>query len=302
MIRGRVHAPGDFDSFLFADYSGAAAPAAQRRAIALWSADSGAPARKIRGPFTRDELRHALLAKLVDATRRGRRVLFGVDHQWSWPRDLWRAAGLEGLPWRRALAALVQGDGQRPPLGPPAIFPAAFNAYARAAIFHCRVRGLARRYAVPTKSHWAGDPVRLTERAMTGAKPATRLGGTGAVAGQTLEGLRQLHFLLEEASAARIPILAWPLDALADDGVSHVGVEVYPTFYRPASQPKSDDADARACCEWAAAADLARELNLTTAPAPVRRAARTEGWILGARPPAPVSGVRLCADRRGSPE
>ena len=52
-----------------------------------------------------------------------------------------------------------------------------------------------------------GDPVRLTERAMPGAKPATRLGGTGSVAGQTLAGLAELHrepvLLLREVLEAR---------------------------------------------------------------------------------------------------
>ncbi|MCI4354893.1 MAG: hypothetical protein L3K06_05955 [Thermoplasmata archaeon] len=141
---------------------------------------------------------------------------------------------------------------------------------------------------------------------MPGAKPATRLGGTGAVAGQTLVGLGQLHLLLKEAAAARVPILAWPFDALSDDGRSHVGVEVYPTFCRPPAVPKTDDADARACCEWAARADLARELNLADAPDVVRRAARIEGWILGARPPlaptrASINDAPPCEDRSGTP-
>jgi len=126
--------------------------------------------------------------------------------------------------------------------------------------------------------------VRLTERVVPGTKPATRLGGIGAVAGQTLLGLLELHRLLEEARAARIPLRAWPFDALADDGKSHLGVEVYPSLYRSRGARKSHDADARACCEWAASADLAARLDLRAAPAPVRRAARLEGWILGADP------------------
>jgi hypothetical protein len=72
------------------------------------------------------------------------------------------------------------------------------------------------------------------------------------------------------------------MDALVDDGRSHVGVEVYPSFCRGRDVPKSDDADARACCEWAAGADLGRALDLRAAPTVVRRAARLEGWILGA--------------------
>jgi hypothetical protein len=278
------HRPGEFDTVLFADYSGAASPAVQRRAIALWRADRGGRPRKVEGPFTRESLRAKLLALLLQATRESRRVLFGIDHQWSWPRDLWAAAGLAGRPWRAALAALVQGGDGRPPLGPAYVFPAAFNAWAGKPIFHCRVRGLARAYAVPTACNWTGATVRLAERAMAGAKPATRLGGTGAVAGQTLAGLVELHRLLEDARGLGVRVLAWPMDALADDGESHVGCEIYPTFCRPRHVPKTDDADARWTCRWASRADLGMALDLTRAPAAVREAARLEGWILGARP------------------
>jgi hypothetical protein len=276
--------PGKFDTFLFADYSGAASPSAQKRAIALWRLERGGRPRKVPGPFTREALREAILSALVAATHQGRRVLFGIDHQWSWPRDLWAAADLADRPWREALRSLVEGGGGPPPLGPAHVFPAAFNAWARAAIFHCRVRGLARAYGLPTRSVWTGDAVRLAERAMPGAKPATRLGGTGAVAGQTLVGFVELHRLLEDAGRLGVPVLAWPMDALADDGESHVGCEIYPTFYRPARVRKTDDADARWACVWASRAGLARVLDLTAAPAAVRKAARLEGWILGAPP------------------
>jgi hypothetical protein len=179
---------------------------------------------------------------------------------------------------------MVEGDGDRPPLGPAHSFPTAFNAWAGEAIFHCRVRGLARAYGVPTRSAWSGDPVRLAERAMPGAKPATRLGGTGAVAGQTLVGLVALHRLLEDAQRLEIPVLAWPMDGLTDDGESHVGCEIYPSFCRPSRVRQTDDADARWACLWASRADLAAALDLRRAPGPVRAAARLEGWILGARP------------------
>jgi hypothetical protein len=124
--------------------------------------------------------------------------------------------------------------------------------------------------------------VRVAERALAGAKPATRLGGTGAVAGQTLVGLIELQRLLQDARQLGIDILAWPMDALADDGKSHVGCEIYPSFCRPRHVRKTDDADARWTCRWASRADLERALDLTGAPAAVREAARLEGWILGA--------------------
>jgi hypothetical protein len=198
----RRHRPGEFDTFLFADYSGAASASAQRRAIALWRLARGGRPRKLHGPF-----------------------------------------------------------------------PAAFNAWAGKAIFHCRVRRLGRTYGVPTLSGWTGDPVRLAERAMPGAKPATRLGGTGAVAGQTLVGLVALHRLLEDARRLGVPVLAWPMDTLVDDGESHVGCEIYPSFCRPPHVRK---------------ADLTRALDLSDAPTAVRKAARLEGWILGAPPLTPA--------------
>jgi hypothetical protein len=286
----RRHRPGAFDTFLFADYSGAASASAQRRAIALWRLDRGGRPRKVRGLFTRETLREAILVALASATRRRHRVLFGIDHQWSWPHDLWSAAGLVSLPWREALRSLVEGEGRRPALGPAYVFPAAFNAWAGRAIFHCRVRRPARKYGVPTVSDWPGDPVRLAERAMPGAKPATGLGGTGAVAGQTLVGLVELHRLLEDARRLGMPVLAWPMDALADDGENHVGCEIYPSFCRPPHVRKTDDADARWARLWASRADLGRALDLSDAPPAVREAARLEGWILGARPltPAPA--------------
>jgi len=289
----RRRAPGEFDTFLFADYSGAASPSAQRRAIALWRLDRGGRPGKVRGPFTRESLRETLLAALLDATRDGRRVLFGVDHQWSWPLDLWAAAGLAARPWRQALRALVLGEGRRPPLGPAHLFPAAFNAWAGAAIFHCRVKRLARAYGVPTSSDWRGNPVRFAERAMAGAKPATRLGGTGAVAGQTLVGLVELDTLLARAARRGVPVLAWPMDALADDGRSHVGAEIYPSFCRPPHIRKTDDSDARWTCLWASRADLATALDLRPAPRRLREAARLEGWILGAPAVDEVDGRRV---------
>lgn len=108
----------------------------------------------------------------------------------------------------------------------------------------------------------------------------------GPRAGQTLVGLVELHRLLEDARELRVPVLAWPMDALTDDGESHVGCEIYPTFCRPRGVPKTDDADARWTCLWASRADLARLLDLTGTPAAVQEAARLEGWILGATAPA----------------
>jgi hypothetical protein len=294
-----------FDACLFADYSGASGEAAQRAAIALFRMTVGDRfPRRVGGPYTRETLRERVLAELMEATGRRERLLFGFDHQFSWPIDMWRAAGLDDRPWRRALRALVRGSssrqGHRPALGPPATFARAFNDARGAPVFYSRVRSLARAYGIPSRNRWNGDPIRLTERAMPGAKPANRLGGAGAVAGQTIEGLRQLLLLLEGAERAGIRVSVWPFDDIArawSRDPAHVACEVYPGFckrelgergliYR-VPEMTDHDADAAAVCVWTHARVIQRNdrslFDLSDAPAYVRRCARVEGWILGAR-------------------
>ena len=197
------------------------------------------------------------------------------------------------MTWRRALALLVAGHQSLPPLGPASSYGQAFNRATGDAIFHSRLRGLAKKYGVPRASTWGGNPVRLVETLMPGAKPATRLGGTGAVAGQTLAGLRELHELFSELKRRGLRVQAWPFDTLHDDGSSHVGCEIYPghcrrelgeagrALVRP--EWSEHDRDAALTCVWAQGAPLGALLDLRNARSAQRRAARTEGWILGAR-------------------
>lgn len=283
--------PGQFDTFLFADYSGASDARAQRAAISLFRLDvaHGQP-KKVNGPFTRATLRDTLVDELDQATRDGRRVLFGIDHQWSWPRDLLAVAGVHRLAWRMMLERLVNGVGAFPALGEPSTYAAAFNRGAGLPVFYSRVKGFASRYGIPSTSSWSGNPVRLTETLMPGAKPSNRVGGTGAVAGQTLTGLAELHRLFEETSRRGLPVTAWPFEALYDDGSSHIGCEIYPGYCKRAlgdtfnakREWSEHDRDAAAVCMWACRTDLAPLLDLRKEPAVSRHTAGREGWILGA--------------------
>jgi hypothetical protein len=63
----RRRRPGEFDTFLLADYSGAASLSAQKRAIALWRLDDGGRPRKVAGPFTRQTLEGWILGAAPDA-------------------------------------------------------------------------------------------------------------------------------------------------------------------------------------------------------------------------------------------
>ena len=134
--------------------------------------------------------------------------------------------------------------------------------------------------------------MRVVETLMKGAKPATRLGGAGAVAGQTLAGLRELHLLLGEIARLGLPVRAWPFDTLHDDGASHIGCEIYPGHYRREllrwgrveipPEWSEHDRDAALSCVWARSVPLGRRLDLRGESAKNRRVARSEGWILGA--------------------
>ena len=283
--------PGEFDTFLFADYSGAKSLMAQRSAISLFRLDRPSlEPRKVIGPFTRETLRERLIDEIVRASQDGRRVLFGIDHQWSWPVDLLRAARVADSAWRETLATLVQGGNGMPPLGPPSKYAAAFNDAARAPVFHSRIRGLAAKYGIPSRASWQGNAVRLTETLMTGAKPSNRLGGVGAVAGQTMTGLVELYRLFAGLENRGIPVIAWPFDSLHDDGRSHVGCEIYPGFCKRELRERltrrpgwtQHDLDAAAVCQWAASADLAALLDLRAQSTAANALARREGWILGA--------------------
>ena len=254
-------------------------PAAGDRAVA---ARPRRPPRKVRGPFTRETLREAILGALVDATRAGRRVLFGIDHQWSWPRDLWGAAGLAGRPWRAALRSLVHGEGGRPPLGPAARLPRRVQRLGRGrrsstaacggspARTACRPRatGRATRFASPSGD--AGGEAGHSTRRDRGPWPARRSSASSSSTGCSRR---------RAASASPFSPGRWTRSPTT--GRSHVGCEIYPSFCRPPHVRKTDDADARWTCLWASRADLATALDLTPgagARCGGRRA--LEGWIL----------------------
>ena len=96
-------APGEFDTFLFADYSGAAPP--RRRAIALWRLDGGRP-RKVAGPRGR---RCARLSRCAGrATRAGRRVS-SIDHHGRGRATSGRAGCHEGSARRRGRSSPATG-------------------------------------------------------------------------------------------------------------------------------------------------------------------------------------------------
>ena len=92
-----------------------------------------------------------------------------------------------------------------------------------------------------------------------------------------------------------MPVQFWPFDGLYDDGASHIGCEIYPGHCkrelgeRGRAMIRTDwsehDRDAALTCIWARDAPLQDLLDLRGVSQATQKAARTEGWILGALPP-----------------
>lgn len=93
-----------FDWFAFADYSGAKEAAAQRKAIA-WAVDKreGKGISVVQG-LTRQGLLLETVSLLQDAERKGKRVLFGFDHNYGFPVGFYEALwGADPGNWEQVL-------------------------------------------------------------------------------------------------------------------------------------------------------------------------------------------------------
>jgi hypothetical protein len=296
-----------FDWYLFADYSGNPEPKKQQEAIAVWFADRTTLPSPIPGLYTRDDLRRLILRVLCCATSMRKRVIWGLDHQWSWPAQLWRLAGVKVLPWRARLDRLcVPVHGASMPRLDLSVRPA---AYAQMFNQFCDPRGRSDQgpfyfkegnyggigKGIPDKFRHFGRRYRVTEQFCGEGFPAAEF-GRGRVAGQTLCGLPHLRRLLRACQKMSVHTVCWPFDGLSvlerQYHRAHVGIEIYPRLYDATGWPplaipvvNEHHMDAWRSCRFVREQDLqgnlARLLDLSKLPAKARRAARYEGWIAG---------------------
>lgn len=297
-----------FDRYLFADYSGGAENHHAQGNIRLYRCTGSSDperlmhsvkARQTDQPqnFSRDALFLRVRRELAEATDAGERVLFGFDHQYAWPPHLRRLAGIAECSWRTALLRLDTGDANSglPPLDIPCRYCAAFNRFCGQDVFWTPLLGIAAKYEIPRKPlHLpAAERFRLTElvppvQGSSRPKAADAVGGQGAglVGGQTICGLHQIARMLDDPFSAW-----WPFDGfdIRDQAYlgKHVGIEIYPSAFRPAHVARDDDADAYHSCLYLRDADRADELSSLAVIAPpvdLRERIRKEGWIVGMDP------------------
>ena len=262
--------------------------------------------------LTRAELVEAFLNRLRDATRRGRRVCFGQDHQYGIPIALGREMGVAHLPWREALEALCAGTygASAPGLDHASTFASALNAWLKAqgrlAYFYSATKSSL--YGIPAKNPRGSDPslYRLTERCRPSSnagspKAFNRVGDNGTVGGQSLVGMVALRQLLSICAREKIPVAVWPFDGLSiGDAVysnAHVLLEPYPSAVREAHVPQTDASDALASAAGVQNADraglLEELLDLSALTPPQRSVVRFEGWIASHVPTQETFGLTV---------
>ncbi len=287
-----------FDTYLFADYSGARARAGQRTAIRLAHADDSQSPVILAARLTRDELVEEFLRHLRDATRRGKRVCFGQDHQYGIPIALGRELGVAHLPWREALEVLCAGTygATAPGFGHASTFACALNKWLESQGRHLYFFSATKSslYKIPARNPRGADPslYRLTERCRPSSnagtpKPFNRVGDNGTVGGQSLVGMVALRQLVSTCVRESILVVVWPFDGLSivDPAYSnaHVLLEPYPTAVREAHVPQTDSADALASAAGVQSADhagLLEQLLDLSALTPLQSSfVRFEGWI-----------------------
>ena len=98
-----------FDTYLFFDYSGSGEHEDACDGIVGFRSSGSALPEQVRERFSRRSLVEFVRREIDRADRDGRRVVFGFDHQYSWPIQMWKLVGLDAKSWRDALRSLVEG-------------------------------------------------------------------------------------------------------------------------------------------------------------------------------------------------
>lgn len=273
---------GIFDVHVAVDWSAAGRPRQGRDSIWVAVATRGGGMR-FHNPATRAAAEALLDRLLAAATARGQRVLVGIDVALGFPAGT--AAALGVRDWRGVLArvaaevhddeanrndrfhaaarlnaAMSGGDG-----------PFWFNGLTE------DIPGLPRRRPEGWGLFLPGVRRRV-EAEVAGAQEVWKMGGAGAVGGQSLTAIPVIERL-----RARHGLALWPFEWPAADG-RHVVAEIFPSLFAitPAAGEVRDRAQVRVIAEAMAAADGDGAL-LAALEAPPRSPAVTEeeGWILG---------------------
>lgn len=292
-----------FDDYLFVDWSASSDPNVGKNSVWLCHArfrDNGSLAvQELINPSTRDFAAALLGGKLRDVVDAGRRALVGYDFSLGLPEagyGLLLGAGKTWSDYWSWLAKQIRDDATNEN-----------NRFAVASSANKKMTGDAAPFwGVPPKeasatltktkpSPWPANipEFRVVEEQLrqAGKRPfsAWQLYGNGSVGSQSLLGIPRVAALRADARLAKCSRV-WPFEI---DSIAHtqepliVHAEVWPRCVEKdwKLHPVTDAAQVLNLAIWAGeldASDRLAELFHAFRDTPHERAARTEGWVLGA--------------------
>jgi hypothetical protein len=281
-----------FDVYMAVDFSGSKDVGVQRRSIAFAELERSLTP-DVRKGFTRSTVTDYLLERVIHHNQRGKRVLFGFDFQYSFPKGFWNA--LTGLPesWTSIVEGMAEGVAGLPPVQEEPVS----NAREWA---HKANESIARHLRTKVGSFWGPhffsqptepkfpfssgifEKFRAVENRAAGFKPIFQLGGRGAVGLQSLCGMPHLFYLRTSCFQHKVALHCWPFDGWDQGNSAHFLVEWYPAIQNQGR--KSHEQDAEACVEWARAVDEDNQMSKYLLPDLLdndKVKAAVEGWVLG---------------------
>jgi hypothetical protein len=293
-----------FDSYIMADWSGAAVP--RRGKDSIWIAVLTRSGTRLRlahlvNPPTRAAATAWLADRLAYMARRGRRALVGFDFPFGFPHGTGAALGVATPPWRGTWQRLSDDlDDSADNRNNRFDVAESLNRdiTGRALPFWGNVREEARTYLVRRNRppHTEHDPAerRLCEIRTPSSQPVWKLAGIGSVGSQAMTGIPRVWALRRDPRLATVTHI-WPFET----GLRHdprpliILAEVYPSLVplrQIAGKPK-DAAQVAAAVRHFAAEDENDSLESLFVGDPGLTARERavveseEAWILG------VSGV-----------
>ena len=300
-----------FDAYIMVDWSAAAKPALGPNSIWIGMLVKDARLKlqfKAVNIETRLKARAFIEDMLAKLTKRGDKVLLGLDFSLGYPAGTAKALGLDTekqAPWAAMHAHLATRYKDKPDNNSRPRFAIA------AGLNYTISKGPYPFWGAPpsdrattlssTKPDYAAQPLaefRLAElhlRSLPGASPKScwQLYGAGSVGSQSLTGIPHVHALRQAWPKARV----WPfeiaeggpLTAEMLDGVEVVIAEIYPSLVKPAPEKGevADEAQVRQIARHYADLDEKNALGAafstgkSLSEEQIGIITREEGWILG---------------------
>ena len=281
-----------FNIYAFVDYSGGASPGYQKKNIALSILNNGNYVKNTKG-FTRETIRIEIQSLLLYASKKGKRVIFGFDHSYSFPIGFYETVTSKSWDsWDQLLKLVCIGTKELPPINDdPREWAKICNKLihdktgisTNGPFWGPHFKSQIKNPRFPFENTKLKEK-RIAEEQCKSTKPIYKIGGNGAVGLQSLFGISHLARLRNYCKINGIKLSCWPFDGWEMPSDGHVMVEIYPRLFNKGK--KGDIEDAFSCSSWLKKQDEENILKNYFSPnlnEKEKERASLEGWIIGVK-------------------